>query len=746
MGQGKSVGWLEAYLGLDTTQFYQGIGRAQASMKAAGASMKRIGSSLSMSLTAPLLIAGGASVQLARNFEKSFSKIEGLVGIARSEVQAMRGDVLSLAGQTGRAPQELADALFFVTSAGLRGKDAMDVLKMSARASAAGLGDTADVADLLTSAVNAYGPAALNAATATDIITAAVREGKAEAAALASSMGDVLPIASNMGVSFDQVGAAIASMTRTGTSAETSVTQLRQILASILKPSQQAEEALEGMGTSSAELRKQLREEGLIDVLGFLAEQMKTNEQAMAEVFPNIRALSGALDIMGSNAEENIGIFKRMESTVGIADQAFNAAANTADMKFNKALAELKVSAIDMGTTLLPLVTNFLDAVRSGLRAFQNLTEEGRNMVLILGGIAMGLGPVISLLGTLAIILGSITAPMVAVAAIVAIVAAEFLWLYANWDAFVERLSRMGTVWKNVLISMIQFLIMNNPFKWIVDMYNKAVSLFGMDQIQNPFLTMALSLEELKTETKEYEHQFTSFLDGVGEGADKLKKKLSDALFPKKTNNAETVLPTAEGGKAAASGLAKVSKAAEEATDSVEELSDMGMQLNQVLTGALTDGFVSLGETIGNLFSDTSNPTTFFQKILTVLATFLSGLGRALIAAGVASEAFKKLFANPYAAIAAGTAAIVAATIVKNKLQSTAQGLRAGGFVTEGGMFQLHRDELVNLPAGSAVTSQRASRQMMGGANGSGNGNATVKLAMRKLIIETMKEEKRMNR
>ncbi|BCV00221.1 MAG: hypothetical protein CM15mV33_840 [uncultured marine virus] len=63
----------------------------------------------------------------------------------------------SAASETGRGPQELADAMFFIASAGLRGATAMEVLNASAKAAAIGLGQTKAVADAATSAVNAYG-------------------------------------------------------------------------------------------------------------------------------------------------------------------------------------------------------------------------------------------------------------------------------------------------------------------------------------------------------------------------------------------------------------------------------------------------------------------------------------------------------------------------------------------------------------------------------------------------------------
>ncbi len=384
----------------NTSQWSKGLKRAERQMDRFGRNVQNVGRKMSRYLTVPAAAAAGASVKMAADFETSLSKIEGLVGVARNEIQGMRGDVLALAGDTARSPQELADALFFVTSAGIRGAEAMEVLEMSAKAATAGLGETKDIADLVTSAMNAYGAENLSAAKATDILTATVREGKAEADALAQSMGQVLPLASEMGVTFDQVGAAVAAMTRTGTDAATASTQLRQILSGLIKPAQGAENALKTMGTSSSELRKTLREDGLIAVLGFLREQMEDNEQAMSQVFPNIRALSGALDIMGSNAESNIGIFERMRDTTGSLDKAFEAAARTFNFKFNQAVESAKAVAVEFGTILLPMVGDIIEKFSAYAKAIQNLSVENKKQMLkIVAAVAL-VPPAIFAIGT----------------------------------------------------------------------------------------------------------------------------------------------------------------------------------------------------------------------------------------------------------------------------------------------------------------------------------------------------------
>ena len=88
--------------------------------------------------------------------------------------------------------------------------------------------------------MNAYGASNVSAEKAVDVLLSTVREGKLAPEELASSLGLVIPIASEMGVSIEEVGAGIASLTRVGNSASQSVTQLRGIMLAILSPSAQA--------------------------------------------------------------------------------------------------------------------------------------------------------------------------------------------------------------------------------------------------------------------------------------------------------------------------------------------------------------------------------------------------------------------------------------------------------------------------------------------------------------------------
>lgn len=377
-------------------------------MQQAGSTVARQGSRMEQSMQRnrrAFDIAGAAAIGMgtavgfamksagdqAIEFESTITKLSTQIGLTAGEVAELRDAALSMQG-TGRGAQELGDAAFFVASAGLRGSEALDAMEQSARASAIGLGDTKEVADLVTSAMNAYGAETLNAEAATDVLLGAVREGKAQAPELAQAMGRVLPVASEMGVSFDQVGAATAAMTRTGTDASTATMQLRQILMGLLTPTVEAEETLSKFGLSAEGIRQRIREDGLISVLELLRDRFGDNEEAMARVFGNARSLSGVLDIVGANGAENAQIFERMTDTAGLAADAFEEWGDTAEAQEARASAAWENARIQFGEATLGIRSSMAGASESVATWLNDLDESTQQTVMMLGGVTSAVG------------------------------------------------------------------------------------------------------------------------------------------------------------------------------------------------------------------------------------------------------------------------------------------------------------------------------------------------------------------
>jgi len=436
----------------DSSKLKNALSSASSKLSNFGSKMQSVGKSLTTRLTLPLVAVGGAATKMAFDFDKSMTSIQALVGVSADKVSEMGEAAKKMAVDTGKSSREAAEALFFITSAGLRGKEAMDVLEMSLKAAAVGLGETKTIADLSTSAMNAYGSESLSASGATDILTAAVREGKLEASALAGAMGGVIPLASNMGVSFDQVGAAMASMSKTGTDAATGATQLTAILASLKKPSSQAVNALDAMGMSTEGVQQSLREKGLLDTLVMLQEGLKKTGQDTTALFPNIRALKGVLDLTGAGLEDNKKVFDALTDSMGATDKAFEKTAKSASFKMTQGFNAMKESLMEVGQvimiTVAPLIKRLGDFFTSLSEKFKALSPQTKKLIVVLAGIAAALGPVIAIIGTLMTMAPAIGAAlsvmMGPIGLIVAGLTAISVVIYKNWAGIKSALVKIG--------------------------------------------------------------------------------------------------------------------------------------------------------------------------------------------------------------------------------------------------------------------------------------------------------------
>lgn len=374
-----------------------------------GASTEKLGKSFTRSVSLPLAGIGVASVKMAQNFDLLISRLQGLAGVSAKQAKDWREQILKLAPVVGKAPAELANGLYQIASAGVKGKRAFEALTVSAKASAAGLGDTATVADAVTSAMNAYAKSGLTAKQAADVLTSAVRDGKGEASAFAPVLGKVVAVASQLGVPFDQAAAALAQMTKLGVPADDAATQLSATFSELLKTTPKAEKALEAMGLSAAGLRQELREKGLLATLETLKEKTKGSTVAMAEAFPNVRALRGILQLVGTAAQGTAQVFDDTKNSTKSLGTAFDAASKTDAFKMQQSLASLKVAAIQLGETLAPVARKIAADVTGISNAYQKLSPHTKAFLDDLGGVAIVAGPALIALGKMATAVSSLT-------------------------------------------------------------------------------------------------------------------------------------------------------------------------------------------------------------------------------------------------------------------------------------------------------------------------------------------------
>ncbi|RKD96787.1 phage tail tape measure protein [Marinifilum flexuosum] len=395
----KTIASLTVKIAANAAAFMSGIEKAQKKMQRFSRKMERTGKSMARNYTVPMAAIAAAGVMMANSLDVSFSKIENLVGIGGKALTELKHEVKAISSETGLMQQEMSEASFVVTSAGLRGAHAMNVVKMAAKAANIGLGETKEIARAVTAVMQAYGPEMMSAAHATDTLTAIVREGNLEASDLAPTLGRVVGMAAQLGISFEEVGANIATFTRLGVGAEEAVVGLRGVMSALIKPTAESKEALKSIGMTFAQLRDRVQKGGLANALRVLMEKFRGNDEGLSKLIPNVRALANVLGTAGAQAENYSQIVTNLNNANGIVDEGFKNVSKTADFKFRTALVNLKTAGIELGKTLMPIATQLADIVSGAAKWVANLDETTRKWIVGIGLAVAAIGPLLIVVG-----------------------------------------------------------------------------------------------------------------------------------------------------------------------------------------------------------------------------------------------------------------------------------------------------------------------------------------------------------
>ena len=371
-----------------------------------GSTLSRFGVGLTRGVSLPLGLAGAAATKLAVDYDTAFTRIAAITGSSQKQIEKWKEQLKDLGAKTANEPRELAEALYFLASAGLEPTKVFPALVQSAKAAATGLGTTADVANIVASAMNAYAKSGLKASTVTDTLVAAVREGRAEPDEFANAMGRLLPIASKAEVEFENLAASLSVVSNIGLDVNEGVTAMRGLLQAIVAPGTQAAETMKKVGFTTQELRDLLAEEGILGAVRAIEEATKQKFgdawlDAARKIVPNIRALTGALGLTVQEGERVDAVFRKVSHAVGDSDAAFEKAKEGAAFQFRQTMIKLKNVAIDLGEILIPILQDITGEIEEVIKWFDNLSDGTKEWIVKIGLFAVAFGPLLRIGGAL---------------------------------------------------------------------------------------------------------------------------------------------------------------------------------------------------------------------------------------------------------------------------------------------------------------------------------------------------------
>jgi len=276
----------------------------------------------------------------------------GLAEVATLGVEDMEGlrqGILGVSSAIGQDLPTATQAAYQAISAGIPEGNVIDFLAVGAKAAVAGVTDMQTAVDALSTAVNAYGADADQAMKFSDQFFQVIKLGKTTFAELAASIGMVLPTAAAVGVSFDEVGGALALMTQKGINTSQAVTSLNALLMQLLKPAEGSADAVERITNAAGGLAN-------LDLSKVIGELAKLDVKEQVGLIGSIEAVKALLSLQDAGLGEAI---KSVSESLGATDTAFSKFEGTFEFEKGK----LFQSLINFGTELATPVTEAIGEV-----------------------------------------------------------------------------------------------------------------------------------------------------------------------------------------------------------------------------------------------------------------------------------------------------------------------------------------------------------------------------------------------
>lgn len=359
----------------------------QLTVRGAAAATKAIGKAALVGTAAAFTtvsVAAGAAITQAAAYQSQMQNVGTLLdGDVKGKLQSMSGQLKQVSIDTGAATSDLTDGLYQVVSAFGESSDSVKQLEIAAKAAKAGNATTTDSVNMLSAVTKGYGDTSAAALQkASDLAFMTVKLGQTSFPELAASMGQVVPLASTLKVSQEELFGAMSTLTGVTGSTSEVTTQLKATMQSFLSPSSQMEKTLKKMGYASGAAA--LESEGLGGILTKLKGSVNGDEVAFANLFSSVEAKNAVLALTGAQAKNFATKTAAMGEAAGATQKAFDTQTASVSAMAGKLKNAGSVMMTSLGEKALPYIQTALGGVIDKLPA---VTEA-------LGGVIDRAGPI----------------------------------------------------------------------------------------------------------------------------------------------------------------------------------------------------------------------------------------------------------------------------------------------------------------------------------------------------------------
>jgi len=370
--------------GFDLKAFSTSSQNLTRSLQKTGAKMKSIGKSMSMSLTAPIVGLGGLAVKTFADFEQSMAKVQAISGATGKDFEALTQTAKDLGISTRFAASEVSDLMLNYSKLGFSSDEIQKITGATLDLALATGEDLATSATVAGGTLRAFGLEASQMGMVTDVMAKSFSSSALDLNKFQVSMGTIAPVAKGLGQSLQETTAQLGVLVNNGIEASTAGTMLRNMMLKATKDGFSMEEALSDIASSTDKAGTSLK---------YFDTRATATALVLADNIDNVKSFNAELMDAGGSAKAMADI---MDNTL-----------EGSMMKLKSATEGLGIS---FGEVIAPAVSAAADVLASIALKFSNLSDESKNIIVIVGSLAAAIGPLIYVVGLLSAALAVLAA------------------------------------------------------------------------------------------------------------------------------------------------------------------------------------------------------------------------------------------------------------------------------------------------------------------------------------------------
>lgn len=405
----STIANLMVKLGLNSTEFANGLSKATGQLQQAGQKMSGLGKSMTAGVTLPLVGVGIAALKSAADFEQSLNIMQQVSGATAEQMDALTAAALKLGAESVFSAGEVAEAQLELAKAGMEVNEVLDSTAGVVSLAAAADISLANAASITANSLNAFGMEASEAGRVSDLLAAAANASSADITDLAAGLQQGGFAFNAAGQNIDDLAASIAILTNVGLTGSDAGTALKNAFMRIMAPTKEASALMESLNIDLFDAQGNMLP--MIEIIDALNNGLAgmTQEQRLASLETMFMSdgMKAFLPLLDQGAE---GYGKMLDAVnqTGAASDTANARMKGLAGAFEYFKGTIDSVLIQAGTPWLDMLGNMLRTVADLIAQFGQLPAPvQKGIVIFLAAVAV-VGPLLIVLGSLISAVGTI--------------------------------------------------------------------------------------------------------------------------------------------------------------------------------------------------------------------------------------------------------------------------------------------------------------------------------------------------